>query len=525
MKSTKKNLRVVMMVFIALFALLIIYFTYAVNTYGGRWFSNSYNSRLRKQEQKVIAGNILDRDGEVLATTDSDGNRVYHNDKQTRLAISHVVGDNAALTLGGAERLQAKYLLGFDTNIIERIYQQFTSGKTKGSNVVLTIDASLSKYVSEQMGSYDGAVALINYRTGEVISMVSHPMFDPEDIEDYIADEDGNISGNSSALVNRVTMGQYTPGSVYKIVTTVAAMRYMPDALTRTWDCDGPLVFDKKSEKYLSNVHFTEQEDKEYREQQSSGTSAATEEEDEFINNELLDSGGSIGDFNLLRDYQSNYHGAITLKEAFAVSCNHTFAQIAMEIGGSKMEKTAKSLGIGTDFMFSDMLLYGSSYDAGSTEYNLGWSAIGQHKDIMTPMQMALIAGMIGNDGVMMEPKLLRGVVNSRDYTYRTIQSDEYKSMLTSEEAETITGIMRYCITNGTGSSAAVKGYSVCGKTGTAEVSSNKAVGNHAWFVGFIDDSDHPLAIAVVLEHAGSGGGKAAPVAGEILKKAIQMGY
>lgn len=525
MKGIRKNLRVLRVLLLALFVALALYFVYAVQTYGGRWFSDPHNVRLQQQKRNVAAGRIIDRDGKVLAYTDGEGERRYNDDKAVRRAVGHVVGDSAGMTSGGAESFQARYLLGFDANPFHRISQAVSGQGASGQDVVLTIDAELSKRVAEAMGSYDGAVVLMNYKTGEIIAMVSKPGFDPENIESY--KEDGG-----SALVNRATMGRYTPGSVFKIVTTAAALRYMPDADTRTWNCDGPLVFDYESEKYLSNVHFSEAEDLAWREEQRKPTKtpAPTEEsqgvqDDQTIPNEDLDSGLSIGDYKLLRDYQSSYHGEVTLEKAFAVSCNHTFAQIALELGNDKMNRMAEELGFGENFMFDDTMVYTSSFVKGDTEYRSGWSAIGQHRDLVTPLHMTMISAAIANDGTMMEPKLLKGVKLGDSYLTHSLSPQKYRTALRKEEAEKLAEYMRYCITDGTGRSAAISGYEVCGKTGTAEVSSDKNVGNHAWFTGYIADADHPLAISVILEHAGSGGGKAAPVAGEILKAAVRKGY
>jgi len=80
-------------------------------------------------------------------------------------------------------------------------------------------------------------------------------------------------------------------------------------------------------------------------------------------------------------------------------------------------------------------------------------------------------------------------------------------------------------VEEGTGRRAALEDYRVCGKTGTAEISSDKSVDTHAWFVGFVRDKEHPLAICVVLEQAGGGGSVAAPMAGRILEKAVKLGY
>lgn len=524
MKKMKKNMRVAMIVFCAMFLVLAFYFVYAVNVYGGRWFSNPYNRRLEAQKSKVVAGSILDRNGKVLAETNSDGERVYAKDKETRLAVSHVVGDSTGLTSSGAENFMASYLLGFNNNVLERIYQQISQNSDHGSDVKLSIDGELSKYVSNAMGNYDGAVVVLNYETGEILAMVSHPMYDPNTLSAE------NVSKQGTALVNRATMGRYTPGSVYKIMTTTAAIRYIPDYDSRTWPCDGPLAFDAKTRKFKPDVHITPEEDKQMREEAKKTpklTPKPTESgvQDEAMDGEEQEIGGLYSDYVILRNYESSYFGEIDLESAFARSCNNTMARIALEVGQDKMGKVAKAFSFDTDFMFNDLILYDSRYPKGETEYDLAWSSVGQYKDLVTPLHMAMIAGSIGNDGQMMEPKLLRSVINSRNYSTMMLKPKTFSQPLSKAEADQLTEYMRACVAGGTGRSAGIKGVEVCGKTGTAEVSSNKSVGNHAWFVGFIDGQDHPLAVAVVLEHAGSGGGKAAPVAGKVLKKAIDLGY
>ena len=521
MKSIKRNLRVVLIAFIVLFTVLALYFVYAVTTYGTRWFTNPYNTRLSAQKSTVTAGDILDRNRTVLATT-KDSKRVYNEDRLLREAVSHVVGDNYGLTSSGAESFQARYLLGFNTNIFERVYESLSGRSSKGSDIILTIDAELCKYASQKMGNYKGAVVVMNYVTGEILASVSHPMFDPANMDEYIdlsSKNKGETSEDTTALVNRATMGKYTPGSVFKLITATAALRYINDADTRKWDCFGPLAFDVNSGHLLENIRLTQKEDEALLEAESSPQDTSD------TANQTAEGTNDAPQYNLLRDYSSDYHGDITLKTAFAKSCNHTFAMIAQEVGAARMARTAEAFGFGENFMFQDMMLYSSSYEKGATQFDTAWSGVGQYKDVITPLHMAMIAASIANDGNMMEPKLLRGIINSRNYMTNAVKPVVHSQPLTKQEADKLTEYMRECIVSGTGKSAAHSKYEVCGKTGTAEVSGDKTVGNHAWFVGFINNENHPIAIAVVLENAGSGGGKAAPLAGDVIAKAIKLGY
>jgi len=447
----RRNIRIMLTAFVVMFAGLTVYLGYSVLMYGDRWFANAHNPRIAAQKSQVVAGDIRDRNGVTLATNDSNGERTYAADMTTRKAVSTVVGDNYGVTTAGAETFFANYLLGFNDNVIERLYQEITGGKREGSDVVLTVDSELSRYAYNAMGNYRGAVVMMDYRTGEIIASVSKPGFDPNNIEDYMGVE----GGGESPLVNRVTMGRYTPGSVFKIVTAAAALENDPEALTKTYTCDGRLEL---------------------------GDTAVTD-----ANNER--------------------HGNLKLHKAFVVSCNNTFAQVGMNLGAAKLNAMAEKFGLNKNFLFNDMVLYSSSFTMG------------------TPLHMCMIAGTVANGGVMMEPKLVKEMLNARGYPFNELTPNEYGRPISEKTAETLRDMMIDVVKSGTGTRAKVSGWSIAGKTGTAQVSESDEIEPNAWFVGFVNDEDHPLSIAVVLEDAGSGGSKAAPVAAKVLAKAKALGY
>ncbi|MDL2258807.1 hypothetical protein LJC42_06615, partial [Eubacteriales bacterium OttesenSCG-928-K08] len=363
----------------------------------------------------------------------------------------------------------------------------------------LTIDAELCQTAYSAMGELNGAVVLLNYKTGEILASVSKPTFDPKYMSEYL---NGKRELADGALVNRVNSGYYTPGSVFKIVTTVAALRYLPGITERTFSCDGPLVFDAQTGKYLLDVHISAEQDAQNRKTSQPGMS---------------------GEYRVLRDYNGDYHGELDFKTAFAKSCNHVFAQLAMEVGADRLARVAKDLGVGGEFLFSDMVAGSSSFEKGKTDVEVAWSGVGQHKDIMTPLHMCLITAAVANGGDMPEPKVLLDVVDQRGISSYTYGAKTYKSgVLSASEAALIKEYMLGVVKSGTGRNAKVSGVTVAGKTGTAEVSSGKP---NAWFVGFVEDREHPLAICVVLEKGGSGGSNAAPVAAKVLEKAIKLGY
>ena len=332
--NTKRHIRSMLMLFCALFVVLSIYLVYIVNAYGTRWFTSPYNTRLQNQKTSVISGMILDRNGVRLAYTDENGERHYYLTTSMRRAVCHVVGDNYGQTMG-AETMFSKYLLGFDQGLNDR-FRQMLSGETRtGSSVVLTIDSQLCEYAYDLMDDYWGAVVLMNYKTGEVLASVSQPTFDPESMGEYLS---GKKELAGSAMVDRVTMGRYVPGSTFKTVTLIAALRYLPDIENRVFDCDGALVFEKDSGKYLPDVRVDEAAFVE----DTSGKDYDREEkgvEDESAEPSEVDQ------YSIIRDSHGEYHGEITLLEAYAESCNNTFGKLAMEIGGHSNEAGREQLG------------------------------------------------------------------------------------------------------------------------------------------------------------------------------------
>lgn len=460
MNELKKNVRVLSFVLAAMFLLLAGYFCYAVYFYGGRWFSNAYNPRIVSGRQDVVAGDILDREGRTLATT-KDGKRVYASDRDMRRATSHIVGDDGSVVAAGTETFMAGYLLGFNENIMERAYNLIFKKTKKGSDVHLTIDAKLTTYAADQLGSKNGAIAVMNYMTGEVLAMTSQPSFDPGK----------DLDTTGSSLVNRVTQGRYPPGSTFKIITAAALIKQGYTDLH--FECTGEV---------------------------------------------------EVGD-KVIRCAGDTAHGELDLERAFAKSCNGAFAIWAQQLGENKLRQTAEAMGFDENFLFDDLIVYSSSFPSSIPNANmLGWTAVGQGELLATPLHMMLVAAAIARDGVMPEPKTLLYAETDRGHVYAQTKPSTEGRILDESIAKTLKEYMRTVVTDGTGGRASISGLRVCGKTGSAEIDTDKE-NPHAWFVGFIDDAEHPLAICVLVENGGHGSSGAAPLAKKILEKAISYGH
>ncbi len=486
--NTRRNIKAMLAVFTAMFTLLAVYLVYIVGAYGAYWFASPYNTRVNKQKNAVLAGAIRDRSGNTLAFTSEMGEREYAASNMRRHATSHVIGDNTGQTLG-AEALFAKYLLGFEQDLGEQLSYLASGRQRMGADITLTIDAPLMEYAYSLLDGRSGAVVLMNYKTGEILVGTSNPAFDPAQMGGYASGEYALVEGS---MVNRVTMGRYTPGSVFKTVTAVAALRYLANIENRTFICDGPLVFEKESGRRVAGAEPYDEEG-ELREE-----------------------------YAVLRDHNDEKHGEMTLEEAFIHSCNHVFASLALELGEENLRKTAESLGFNGEFMFEELVAYAGTYGGADTDFNLAWSGVGQDTDIATPLHMCLITCAAANGGTAMEPKLLRSVSSAAGSAYKSLMPEECGTFLSGSEAEFLQRCMRGVVERGTGQSAAVEGYVVCGKTGTAEVSSQADALPHAWFTGYIESDSHPYAICVIVERAGGGGTVAAPIAAKVFAEAIR---
>lgn len=358
----------------------------------------------------------------------------------------------------GAETTFSKYIYGMDKDVLQRLKDIQEGKSNEGSDVTLTIDSSLSEYIYNQMDGKKGSVVVLNYKTGEIVASVSNPSFDPEKLKDSVPED--------TSLVDRATMGRYPPGSIMKIVTAAAAVE---QGLDMEYECTGEAVIEGQK---------------------------------------VTCAGGAV-------------HGKLNLKQAVTKSCNIYFAHLSVKLGAKALADKAADFGFNTDFRFGDITLYKSNFETSPNQGDVAWAGIGQYNDLITPMHAAMIAGAVANGGVMMEPKLLKNVEGNSVFHFSFAPS-VYKRVMSEDTAATLREYMKEVVQKGTGASAQVKGGQMYGKTGTAEFEEDGQVKNHSWFMGFIDDEDHPYAIAVIFEGAGFGSKYAAPMAGKVMSKIVR---
>ncbi|MGI6005041.1 MAG: penicillin-binding transpeptidase domain-containing protein [Christensenellales bacterium] len=464
MRAMQRNIKSTATLLLAMMVALLAYFCYAVGVYGNTWFMDDNNLRLKAGRTSIIMGSITDRNGQVLASSkDFDSPRSYADDKTLRMAGAHLIGDDLGMTSGGAQTLFTRYLLGFNSSWVDRLIETFTGNVPHGDSVALTVDARLQKTAYEALGGRAGAVVVLNYKTGEVLASVSSPSFDPAALTADWAD-----AAPEGTFVNRVTQGKYPPGSVFKLITA-SAMLKDPDFADAEFDCTGATDVDGHT----------------------------------------------------VKCYNGTAHGRVDLSKALSVSCNGAFARWAYDLGAGALTREAEAFGFNDEFLFRDCVVYDSQFVYPEDSFELAWSGVGQSKTLMTPMHAAMIAAGIANDGVIMEPRLMLRAESFSGRSFDATRSRVYRTVMSAAAADELAQMMRLGVESGSATAARIKGYDVCGKTGTAEVGAGKTP--HAWFTGFIDDKEAPYAVAVVVDHGGTGNAAAAPVAQKVLLKCIEI--
>ena len=463
MKTIHKKIRVIGALVVILFVGMGLWLGRTVYLQGSQWANTAYNPRITSAKRSVTPGDITDRNGVTLVSTDPDNNRTYISNPTTRRALSHTTGDTANMSGAGVQTMQASTLYDISGSFFDRLLQIYTGAGKRGNDIQLTVNAVLTDSIARKFpDGYEGAVVVMNYRTGEILAMVSKGEYDPAD--------PSNTSGIDSYM-NRVLQGLYTPGSTFKIVTLVSAISNISGIMDATFTCDG---------------HW------------------------EYSGGTMVCAGNTA-------------HGQMTLKEAFAKSCNITFGKIAYQLGEEKLRATAEAFGLNENFQFSDILLYNSVFPENiSSMDELAWSGVGQGKVLTTPMQMCMITSALANDGLMMEPRLIKQITGLGGIVKSQFGSNVVRRVCSSDIAAILQEYMYEVVRSGTGTRAKIDGKIVCGKTGSAETSNDKSVETNAWFTGFILDDATPYAVAVVVEQGGSGGRTAAEIGKFALEQACQ---
>ena len=456
MKSRRYRYKLIALLLTGLFVLAGAYGARSVSHYGSRWFSYAANPRLAARKQLVTEGDILDRKGTVLAAT-RDGVRVYNENRAVRSATVHVVGDRRGMIANSVESFHAGWLYGYSSSLSDAFRHLLHPDEVRrGNDVTLTVDADLSASVPAGFASHDvtkgknGAAVVLNYLTGEVLALVSLPVFDPDDLSDAA------LSGLDHPYFNRAVQSLLPPGSTFKIVTAAAALSGLPGSDTKVFSCSGSLRVSET---------FTVQE------------------------------------------FGHAVHGNLNMSEAFLRSCNTFFASLALELGDSALRSEAEKFAFNRNFLFRDIVVYNSRYPSSSqSPETLAASGYGQSSLLATPMHLCLISAAVANGGQMPEPRLLKQVTNSAGTRLLSFSSAPAGTVCSRNVADRLSEMMKSVVQGGgSGFRAQVPTLDVRGKTGTAVSTADGRQVNYGWFTGFNAQKDLPVAVCILVEDIADG--------------------
>lgn len=445
--------------FVLIFMSLILYMVY-FNTVKSETFINSpYNTRQDTFADRVVRGPILSSDGEILAKTD-----VYDDGTEQRIypysnIFAHVVGYDS----NGKSGLESEanfHLLSSHEFFLDQMKSEFRGEKNMGDTVVSTLSASLQSTAYYALGDRQGAVIAIEPSTGKVLTLVSKPDFDPNTLAsdwDYLVGDSSN-----SCLLNRATMGQYPPGSTFKVVTALDYFRKKGSLEGYSYLCQGNTTMEDYT----------------------------------------------------IQCYNGAVHGQEDFYAAFASSCNCSFAEMGVDLGAASLLETSEDLLFNKKLPLEDYRSSKFTLDRNADVPMIMQTAIGQGKTLVSPMHMALITCAIANGGVMMKPYFIDHVENNAGELVSQTKPESYKRLMTDREANILDKLMQSVVDYGTASALSGRGYTVAGKTGSAEF--DEAGSSHSWFIGYSNIDDPDLAVAIIVENGGTGSEAAVPIAGQI---------
>lgn len=426
----------------------MVFFLWEYATQADDWvvFSGSphvYNSA------NIGCGTVTDRSGTVLL--DITESRTYSSDLTTRQSTLHWLGDRKGYISASAVSNYAAEMAGFD--LVNGVYD--TSGT--GGTATLTLSAQVQNTALNAMAGRKGTVAVYNYKTGELLCAVSTPTYDPDNVPDIAGDTSGQYEG---VYLNRFLQSTYIPGSIFKVVTTAAALECVPDILDKTFTCYG--AYGDGEEKVTCE----------------------------------------------------KAHGTLTLKTALANSCNCSFAQIAELVGRKNMVKYVEQFGITESLSFDGITTAEGNYDiseAGAVSF--AWSCIGQYTDQINPARFLTFMGAIADGGVAAEPYIMAQVTVGEQTTYeaKTVKTDR---VMSNEVAGQVKEYMRNNVQSVYGDWN-FSGMNVCAKSGTSQLGGGQT--SNAMFAGFVADEEYPLAFIVVVENGGYGSTTCVPILSKVL--------
>jgi peptidoglycan glycosyltransferase len=462
-----RPLRRLFLFFTLLFVALLVQLTYVQVWAAPKLKVNPANTGAVEEEMKVERGVIMSADGVELAVNSKEGQYFFREYPQGSLTSPWLGYNSLRYGRAGVERVYNEELSGQSGILgITSYWDQVVGNPHRGADLKLTIDIGVQRAAAEALGERKGAVVALDPRTGAVLAMVSYPRYDPNDIDALWEDINSDAD---KPLLNRAIQGLYPPGSVFKIVVASAGLQ----------------------------------------------TETVTPET-EFDDTGTVTAGGFV-----VNNYGGKVYGKHDFTEAFARSINTTFARVGVKMGADTLASYASDFGFnaappwplgGAKSFFPD--------PGDMDKAHVAQASYGQGEVLSTPLQMALAAAAVANDGKIMKPYMVSQVLDYHQNVLQETKPQVWLRPLSSQTATSMRDLMVQVVNSGTGTSAALEGVQVAGKTGTAEVANAEP---HAWFVAFAPADDPRVVVAVLVENAGTGGSVAAPIARQVIAAALGL--
>jgi peptidoglycan glycosyltransferase len=385
------------------------------------------------------------------------------------------------------ESIEDGILTGNDDRLFFRNTLDMLTGKPKeGGNVVTTLNAAAQKaaYNGLKKQGGKGAVAAIEPSTGKILALASYPSYDPSTIaggsdSDAAAWKKLDKKNNpDDPMLNRALREVYPPGSTFKVITAAAALE---NGLYKSAD-----------EQTKSPLPWT-----------MPGTTTVLKNE------------GNIPCKNA------------TLRVALQYSCNTVFGKVGSDLGNEKMLEEAKKFGF-TEQQFVPVRSSASVFSDDMNPSQTALSSIGQYNTAATPLQMAMVAAAVANNGTLMKPYMVDSLQAPNVDTLEKTEPEKMSEPLSAENAQILQSMMETVVKDGTGKTAQMQDVTVGGKTGTAQHGENNSKNPYAWFISYAKVGDSaPVAVAVVVQDDNavreniSGSGLAAPIAKSVMEAVI----
>ena len=478
-----RPLRHVWLVISVLFVLLFTSTTYFQVIAQDRLNAHGQNDRTLYNEYGRHRGPIV-VDGHAVANSQSSDDTYGYLRTYDPGAMYAPVTGYYSVVYGftGIERSLNDTLSGeADALFYHRISDILSGRQGRGATVELTLDSAAQEAAWEALDGRRGSVVALDPETGAVLAMVSAPSFDP----DRLASHDRSSVREAwqelnedpeRPLVNRAIGGDlYPPGSAFKLVVAASALE--SGQYTAESEIPGPGTWQLPNSSSVMNNHA------------AGGTEPCGPDD------------------------------SSTLAEALRQSCNTSFAMLGVDVGEEQLRETAEGFGFGQRLEIP-LSVTPSTIGQDLDDAQLATTSIGQYETRVTPLQMAMVAGTFANDGVVMQPQLVQAVRTSDLSTVAELTPKEIGQPLTAANSAQMRQMMVGVVEDGTGTAAAIDGVEVGGKTGTAEWGEDRAA--HSWFVGYGQQGDQKIAVAVMVEEGGYGSRTAAPIAQDVMEAVIQ---